>query len=86
MQQNTCICIVSFIKLNATNMKHFHKQPLGLRMLENNLSQNQLAKYIQVSGGYLSDMMNGRRPFLMKWKSKIALVLDRTIDQKEWPQ
>jgi len=67
-------------------MPQFGKHTLGIYMMDNGISQNQLSRYIGVSNGHLSDMINGRRKFLIKHKTRIAQIFNRTVDQIEWPR
>jgi plasmid maintenance system antidote protein VapI len=55
------------------------------RMNELEISLRTLARYIAISPGQLSRMINGKRTFRFQHKLKIALVLHSTTDEIQWP-
>jgi len=55
------------------------------RMSELEMSLRTLARYIAISPGQLSRMINGKRTFRFQHKIKIALVLNSTTDEIQWP-
>lgn len=55
------------------------------RMNELKMSLRTLARYIAISPAQLSRMINGKRTFRFQHKIKIALVLNSTTDEIQWP-
>ena len=66
-------------------IKHFFNVTLTERMSELEMSLRTLARYIAISPGQLSRMINGKRTFRFQHKIKIALVLNSTTDEIQWP-
>ena len=55
------------------------------RMNELEMSLRTLARYIAISPGQLSRMINGKRTFRFQHKQKIATVLNTTTENITWP-
>jgi DNA-binding Xre family transcriptional regulator len=55
------------------------------RMNEKEISLRTLARYIAISPGQLSRMINGKRTFRFQHKQNIALVLHSATDEIQWP-
>ena len=55
------------------------------RMNELEISLRTLSRYIAISPGQLSRMINGKRTFRFQHKQKIALVLHSSTDEIQWP-
>ena len=55
------------------------------RMTGKDMSLRTLARYIAISPGQLSRMINGKRTFRFEHKQKIALVLHSTTEEIKWP-
>lgn len=55
---------------------------LKLRMVKNGIKQREVAKAIDVSEGYLSDIMTGYKPVDSDLRKKIVAALEQLIQNK----